>query len=195
MFKKCSLEVSLNCTFSNFSLLMYVPLKASRVVVSYTVASYGKKPQDALSIVLSSSRSLKSDFNANAPDVCCLFVQLFFNKWPSSRHWHSHFTFHTGSFSTSFFFGPKKKWVIHSRVHNKGNSTTVYILLLNSMRSMVMVYIRINITFRPFWKVRKFSIYRAWLYFYSLMAKAVLMHPNNNDSGSSDKKKHHRRIM
>ena len=108
MFKKCSLEVSLNCTFSNFSLLMYVPLKASRVVVSYTVASYGKKPQDALSIVLSSSRSLKSDFNANAPDVCCLFVQLFFNKWPSSRHWHSHFTFHTGSFSTSFFFGPKK---------------------------------------------------------------------------------------
>ena len=105
----------------------------------------------------------------------------------------SHFT--QAHFLLHSFLAPKK-WVIHSRVHNKGNSTTVYILLLNSMRSMVMVYIRINITFRPFWKfVRKFSIYRAWLYFYSLMAKAVLMHPNNNDSGSSDKKKHHRRIM
>ena len=153
---------------------MYVPLKASRVVVSYTVASYGKKPQDALSIVLSSSRSLKSDFNANAPDVCCLFVQLFFNKWPSSRHWHSHFT--QAHFLLHSFLAPKK-WVIHSRVHNKGNSTTVYnctYLLFNSMRSMAMVYIHINITFRPFWKfVRKFSIYRAWLsltYFYSLMA-------------------------
>ena len=149
---------------------MYVPLKASRVVVSYTVASYGKKPQDALSIVLSSSRSLKSDFNANAWCVCCLFVQLFFNKWPSSRHWHSHFT--QAHFLLHSFLAPKK-WVIHSRVHNKGNSTTVYILLFN-------------------------SIYRAWLsltYFYSLIAKAVLMHPNDNDSGSSDKKKHHRRII
>ena len=143
---------------------MYVPLKASRVVVSYTVASYGKKPQDALSIVLSSSRSLKSDFNANAPDVCCLFVQLFFNKWPSSRHWHSHFT--QAHFLLHSFLAPKK-WVIHSRVHNKGNSTTVYnctYLLFNSMRSMAMVYIHINITFTPFWKfVRKFCTLCAFM--------------------------------
>ena len=45
-----ALEVSLNCTFF-IPILAYcvVPLKASRVVVSNAVASYGKKPQDALS--------------------------------------------------------------------------------------------------------------------------------------------------